>query len=142
MPTSASGAAKGSVRLWLRLEGLTVLALAAYVYARGDHSWGLFAALFLAPDLGFAGYLAGPRIGATVYNALHSYVGPLALATLSIAMDRSPAVALVWTAHIGFDRLMGYGLKYPTGFGDTHLGPIGRSRSESAGASSSSSAAS
>ncbi len=129
--TSASGAAKGSVRLWLRLEGLSVLAIAAYLYARGGYSWILFAALFLVPDLSFAGYLAGPRIGAAVYNALHSYVGPVALAVVSFVVGRDPAVALIWAAHIGFDRLMGYGLKYPTGFGDTHLGTIGRSRTPS-----------
>ena len=132
MSTSVSGAAKGSVRLWLRLEGLAVLALAAYLYARGGHSWVLFAALVLVPDLSFAGYLAGPRAGAAVYNALHSYIGPLALAVALLATDHSPAVALIWAAHIGFDRLMGYGLKYPTGFGDTHLGAIGRSRTERA----------
>src|SRR5688572_16742267 len=76
----AIGAVAKPVRTWLRLEGAAVLVVAVVLYARGDHSWGLFALLFLAPDLGFAGYLAGPRIGAIVYNALHSYVGPLALA--------------------------------------------------------------
>jgi hypothetical protein len=128
MTNSESGAVTGSVRLWLRFEGLAVLALAAYLYARGGYSWVLFAVLFLAPDLSFAGYLAGPRVGAAVYNVVHSYVGPAALVVLSIVGGRSPAVALIWAAHIGFDRLLGYGLKYPTSFGDTHLGAIGRSR--------------
>jgi hypothetical protein len=31
------------------------------------------------------------------------------------------AVALIWFAHIGMDRTVGYGLKYPTSFKDTHL---------------------
>ena len=128
MTTFASGAAQGSVRLLLRLEGLAVLALATYLYARGGHSWILFAALFLVPDVSFAGYLAGPRVGAAAYNAVHTYVGPIALTMFSLVADRSPAVALIWAAHIGFDRLMGYGLKYPTAFGDTHLGAMGRSR--------------
>ncbi|MEJ0027488.1 MAG: DUF4260 family protein [Rhizomicrobium sp.] len=34
--------------------------------------WKQFAILFLAPDLSFAGYLAGPRFGAAAYNTLHS----------------------------------------------------------------------
>ena len=126
MVPHTAGAATGSVRIWLRLEGLAALALAVYLYARGGHAWSLFAALFLAPDLSFLAYLAGPRAGAAGYNLLHSHVGPLALAAALLAAGRPPAVALVWAAHIGFDRLLGYGLKYPSGFGDTHLGAIGR----------------
>lgn len=122
----SSGAVAGSVRLWLRLEGLAVAAIGVYLYARGDHSWLLFAALFLAPDVSFAAYLGGPRIGALGYNLLHSYVGPLALAAISLGSGWSPAVALIWTTHIGFDRMLGYGLKYPAAFRDTHLGVIGR----------------
>lgn len=129
-----TGAVSGSVRVWLRLEGLAALTAAAYLYARGGHSWPLFAALFLAPDLSFAAYLAGPRVGAAVYNALHSYIGPLALAVGLLAVGGSPAVALIWAAHIGFDRVLGYGLKYPTNFGDTHLGTIGGRPPESRGA--------
>ena len=125
----SSGAATGSVRLWLRLEGLAVVAVGAYLYARGGYSWTLFAALFLVPDLSFAAYLAGPRVGAFGYNVLHSYAGPLALAAVSLAAGWSPAFALIWTVHIGFDRMLGYGLKYPAAFGDTHLGVIGRGRS-------------
>ena len=30
-------------------------------------------------------------------------------------------VALIWTAHIGFDRMLGYGLKDVSGFKKTHL---------------------
>lgn len=124
----SAGAVEGSVRVWLRAEGLAVLAVAAALYARGGHGWGMFALLFLAPDLAFAGYLAGPRVGAAAYNALHSYVAPAALALAGLAMDAPLAagIACVWAAHVGFDRAMGYGLKYPSGFGDTHLGRIGR----------------
>jgi hypothetical protein len=126
---TSPGSVTGAVRVWLRLEGLAALALAVALYARGEHSWGLFAALFLAPDLTFLAYLAGPRVGAAAYNALHSYVGPLALAGALLAAGRPLAVALIWAAHVGVDRELGYGLKYPTGFGDTHLGRIGRAPS-------------
>jgi hypothetical protein len=133
MSPLTSGAVIGSVRTWLRAEGLAALAVALLLYMRGDYSWRLFALLFLAPDLSLAGYLAGPRVGAAIYNALHSYVGPLVLAVVLLATGRSAAVPLIWAAHIGFDRLLGYGLKYPSGFGDTHLGAIGRARAPSAG---------
>lgn len=122
----ADGAARGGVRLLLRLEGLAVLGLALYLYARGGHSWGLLAALFLVPDLSLVAYLAGPRAGAAAYDTMHSYVGPVVVASFAMATGRPPVLALVWAAHIGFDRALGYGLKYATGFGSTHLGAIGR----------------
>ena len=124
MPLSVSTPVTGAPRLWLRLEGLAVLLLALLLWARGGHSWGLLALLFLAPDLSFAGYLAGPRVGAAVYNAAHSYLGPIAAAALALLTGRPPVVALIWAAHVGFDRMLGYGLKYPTGFADTHLGRL------------------
>lgn len=123
------GAARG-VRAMLRLEGAVLSALAVALYVRSGASWPLFAALFLLPDLAFAGYLAGPRIGAVAYNALHSTIGPLLLAAGAqmLAPSLYP-VALIWLAHIGVDRALGYGLKYASGFGETHLGPIGKARS-------------
>jgi hypothetical protein len=126
MSSLSSGAAVGSVRAWLRTEGLAALVLALFLYTRGGYSWRLFAVLILAPDLSFAGYLAGARLGAATYNTLHSYVGPLVLAVVLLAAGRPADLPLIWAAHIGFDRLVGYGLKYPSGFGDTHLGAIGR----------------
>lgn len=120
------GAVYGPVRLWLRVEGVAVLLLATYLYAREGASWLVFAALFFVPDVSFAAYLAGPRVGATLYNLAHSYAGPGVLAAVSLATGTVLTVPLVWAAHIGFDRALGYGLKYPTSFGDTHLGSIGR----------------
>jgi hypothetical protein len=125
---AALGPPAGSVRRWLRLEGLAVLAASALAYRHLDASWVRFAVLFLAPDLSMLGYLAGPRAGAALYNAAHSYVGPLVALTAALGASRPELVALglIWTAHIGFDRMLGYGLKLPTGFQDTHLGRIGR----------------
>jgi hypothetical protein len=116
----------GGVRVWLRLEGAAVLALSLYLYARGGHSWGLFALLILAPDLAMAGYLAGPRVGALVYNLAHVYVGPILLAIVWMSLGRPPVPSIIWAAHIGLDRMLGYGLKYPSAFGDTHLGAVGK----------------
>ena len=37
------------------------------------------------------------------------------------------AVGTIWFVHLGADRALGYGLKYATGFGDTHLNGSSRS---------------
>jgi hypothetical protein len=121
----SGGAVHSSVRIWLRLEGLMALFLATCFYAHEGGSWLVYAALFFAPDVSFAGYIARPAIGAALYNLAHSYVGPLMLAATSLTAGSELTLALVWAAHIGFDRALGYGLKYPTAFGDTHLGRIG-----------------
>ena len=81
-----SGAARGGVRLWLRAEGLTVFILSVWLYVRLDAGWPLFAWLCLVPDVSFAGYLAGHRVGSIVYNVAHSYVLPLQLALFAGAI--------------------------------------------------------
>jgi hypothetical protein len=122
-----SGAVTGGVRTLLRLEGLTLFAGMILLYAIGGGSWWLFVILFLAPDLSFAAYLAGPKVGAIVYNGAHGYLGPMALMAAGFGMNRPLAlsIAMIWLAHIGMDRALGYGLKYFGGFGFTHLGRIG-----------------
>ncbi len=117
-------AVSGVPRLVLRLEGLAVLAAALIAYRALGESWYLFAALFLVPDLGMAGYLAGPRAGAPAYNVVHSYVAPAALSALmaSGVLPVHWGICVLWIAHIGFDRALGYGLKFGTAFRDTHLG--------------------
>jgi hypothetical protein len=110
-------------RLLLHAEGLALFGAALVVYLHRDYSLTLALVLFLAPDLSFAGYLAGPRIGSYVYNALHTTVGPVVLGTVGLVADESVpiAIAIIWLGHIGFDRALGYGLKYVTAFKDTHL---------------------
>ncbi len=118
----------GGPKLLLRLEGLALAGAAVTLYAHSGFSWWLFALLLLAPDLSFLGYLAGPRTGAAAYNAFHTTLAPIALGLVSAPLD-SPialAIALIWLAHIGLDRGLGYGLKYGAGFGFTHLGRVGK----------------
>lgn len=122
----AGGHATGQPRRWLRAEGLLTLCVAIALYGRSDASWMLFGLLFLAPDLSFLGYVAGPRFGAVLYNVLHSHVGPLATSLIFLLLHEPVTIPLIWFAHIGFDRALGYGLKYPTAFQDTHLGMIGK----------------
>ncbi len=121
----------GGVRIWLRAEGAAAFTIATVLFASAGYSWLAFALLFFTPDLSLIGYTAGPRRGAVIYNVAHSYVGPLLVATVLYLSDRPVAVPLIWAAHIGFDRLLGYGLKLPTAFADTHLGRIGGARGSS-----------
>jgi hypothetical protein len=118
----------GGVRWVLQVEGLALLAVATAAYAKQGFGWGWFALFFLAPDLTFAAYFLGPRWGAAAYNAAHSTIGPLILAGAALFLGSGPLgmAALIGLAHVGFDRMLGYGLKYETGFGDTHLGRKGR----------------
>lgn len=110
----------------LRLEGALLFALCTLFYARADASWWLFALLFFSPDLAMLGYLASPRIGALCYNLAHTEALPAALLGYGLlnAQPLLVALALIWLGHIGFDRLVGYGLKYTSAFQDTHLGRV------------------
>ena len=112
----------------IRLEWAIVAVATVVFYASVGVSWWLFGLLILAPDLSMLGYLAGPRVGAIAYNALHILVVPvlLLLAGHMSGNAAAMAVALIWIAHIAIDRALGYGLKLSTGFQDTHLGRIGR----------------
>lgn len=108
----------------LRLEGLVVFLAALSAYAMLGGSWWLFVLLFLTPDAFMVGYVWGPRVGAWVYNVGHTYLWPVLVG--GFAVWTGPpillgAVALIWTAHIGLDRALGYGLKNPTAFQDTHV---------------------
>ncbi len=107
----------------LRLEGFAIGLAAIFAYANLEQSWTIFAILFLAPDLAMLGYAFGPRVGAIAYNALHSYIGPAAVGTISWFVCWSEAFALVtiWIAHISLDRAIGYGLKHRSSFKATHL---------------------
>lgn len=107
----------------LRLEGAVVAAAAIALYAYVDGSWWLFLALALVPDLSMLGYIAGPAVGAVAYDLVHTYALPVVLAAVGVLADAELAVqvGLVWITHIGIDRLLGYGLKYPSGFKNTHL---------------------
>jgi Domain of unknown function (DUF4260) len=109
--------------LLLHIEELAILTCVIMLYRHLHFSWLLFAILFLTPDLFMLGYLLNVRIGAALYNFAHTLFLPLSLFVIGWTLHRSTAsaVALIWISHIALDRLLGFGLKYPTQFKDTHL---------------------
>lgn len=130
MAALMQGHVTGAPNLLLRLEGVLLGGLSVWLFARTGVSWWLFAGLILAPDLAMLGYLSGPRLGSAIYNAAHSLIGPALLGVAATAAGSTMmlAMALIWAAHVEFDRALGYGLKYATRFADTHLGVIGPAR--------------
>ncbi|MGB6199758.1 MAG: DUF4260 domain-containing protein [Candidatus Acidiferrales bacterium] len=107
----------------LRVEGAIALILSVFLYRHLGGRWTPFAILLLAPDLSLVGYAWTVRFGAALYNTIHTYTGPLLLAGFAAYSARPVWLlcALIWIAHIGMDRVLGFGLKYPTRFQDTHL---------------------
>lgn len=114
----------------LRVEGFVVFATAVVAFQFTGGNWWLFLVLILAPDLAMLGALAGQRVGAWSYNLAHTYSVPLVLGGLGWFSDVPwlLPVALIWAAHIGIDRALGYGLKYPALDHATHLGWIGKAK--------------
>jgi hypothetical protein len=111
----------------LRIEEACLLAASLAFYEHMHFSWLLFGVLFLAPDLFMLGYLANPRVGAVAYNLGHVVFVPLGVFALGYGLRKPElmAIGIIWFSHIAFDRLLGYGLKYPGGFKDTHLHHVG-----------------
>ncbi|KAK5065239.1 hypothetical protein LTR84_001077 [Exophiala bonariae] len=144
-----SHSSNGTVKTWplalLRLEGAAIFGATIYAYRQTGGSWLTFGAWLLLPDLGMAGYLANTRVGAALYNAVHTETPGILMLCAAWVVQRgeqsggsgpgSPGgagnlglglarVALTWLAHVGMDRMLGFGLKYATGFGHTHLGVL------------------
>jgi hypothetical protein len=116
--------------LLLRMEALLLLIVSLYLYFWLGGSWLLLLVLLLVPDLSMLGYAAGPHVGAVTYNLFHSYPLPATLGLIGLLSSSPLAIllALIWLAHIELDRVLGYGLKFPTSFHHTHLGDLGREK--------------
>lgn len=128
--TGTPGFPPNSVARQLRLEGVAGLAAAVSAYWFVGGNWWLFAVLLLAPDLAFFGYAAGEKAGAKIYNLVHTYTAPAILGAIGWfgGVPLLMQLGLIWAAHIGMDRALGYGLKYPGLSGQTHLGPMGKAK--------------
>jgi Domain of unknown function (DUF4260) len=110
----------------LAYAGLSIILVAALavVMAMTDTPWWLVVVFLLGPDIAlFAGIGSGLEKGqlhpraVPLYNALHRYWGPAALALASLVLpDGWLAAALAWAVHVSVDRAVGYGLRTPEGF--------------------------
>ena len=125
-----AGMTLGAVRTWLRLEGLAAFGAGIALYAVSGGEWLFLIPLLLFPDISAAGYLAGARVGTFTYNLVHNWAPGFVALGLGL-WSGNPTIQLVAAiliAHVGMDRAVGYGLKLPTSFQDTHLGRMGRPR--------------
>ena len=110
-------------RFVLHADGAAIALVAVLLYQELGVAWWVFAAGFLVPDLSLLAYLGSVRLGAKVYNATHSYLGGSATFGVGLLLENVPlmTVGLIWVAHVGIDRAIGFGLKYPDDFRRTHL---------------------
>ena len=128
MTAATNGHVEGAPRRWLQIEGAAALIAGLWIYGTLGANWLLAVPLLLLPDISMVGYLRDPRLGAVTYNVVHNWAVGLAALAAGWLLSRVPLelAGAILIAHVGGDRLLGYGLKYPTAFGDTHLGHIGR----------------
>jgi len=112
----------------IKMEELAILVACIFLlYQLPLHlSWWLYLILFFSPDIGMLGYLLSPRIGAFTYNLTHHKAVSIAIIALGIFManDLIKLIGLIMLAHSAFDRVLGYGLKYPDNFKHTSLGNL------------------
>ncbi|KXG09469.1 hypothetical protein AT864_02188 [Anoxybacillus sp. P3H1B] len=113
-------------KILLQLEGAAILLLSLYFYSYNQFSWLLFFVLLFVPDISMIGYLFNNKVGAVLYNLFHTYSLPIGAVILGVLLSSEVVleIGLIWSAHIGMDRMIGYGLKYPTHFKDTHLNRV------------------
>ncbi len=112
--------------IYLRLEAGFVFLASLYLYLHLHFHLLWFIVFLLSVDVFMVGYLKSNGLGAKCYNFGHSYIVPAILAVIGVSSSTRLWVAagIIWVAHISMDRALGYGLKFPTGFKDTHLGHI------------------
>ncbi|MEO8085639.1 MAG: DUF4260 domain-containing protein [Bacteroidota bacterium] len=113
-----------------KLEEAAMLLMGCFAYSQMDKPWWVFFALFLAPDAGMLGYLLNPKTGSITYNFFH-HKGIAVLCWVGGIIFNSPNLqiaGIILFAHSSFDRILGYGLKYPDSFQHTHLGMIGQNK--------------
>jgi len=113
-------------KIILHMEGSIVFALCIYFYFSLGFSWITFLVFLFTPDISALAYLKNNKVGSTVYNLFHTYCLPMALLLYGVVANNDIVLmmSLIWIAHIGMDRMFGYGLKYPTKFQDTHLNRV------------------
>jgi hypothetical protein len=114
--------------VYQRLEGAAIFVAATAIYFHSHLSWILYVLLLFSFDIFMIGYAFNSRVGALLYNIGHSMIIPALLSVVFLFHGNNVILGLacLWFAHIGIDRAAGYGLKFSSGFQDTHLGKIGK----------------
>ena len=114
----------------LKFEQLAILLLSIYLFSLLDFDWWWYLVLFLAPDIGFLGYLINTKTGAFTYNILHHKGIAIIIYFLGVYLNNQAFqfIGLLLFGHAAFDRMLGYGLKYNDSFNNTHLGTIGKKK--------------
>jgi len=121
----------GKPKYWLRLDGLILFVATIFLFAGEHQKWWIYPVLLFVPDIFMLGYIKDTKFGAFFYNAGHSYFLPCVVVYFGWVQHHpfSIAIGLIWLGHVGWDRFFGYGLKYDSGFKDTHLGNLNKSKS-------------
>jgi hypothetical protein len=121
--TAVAGTVVGAPRVWLLLEGMTLLVGSLVAFSITHQSWWLALSVILVPDVFAAGYAFGTRLGAHLYNVAHATPLPALLVGIGWWQDHPLVLAIgtIWLGHIGMDRMLTFGLKYPDSFQHTHL---------------------
>lgn len=124
------GSVIGAPKVVLRLEGAVLFGASIALFAVQGQQWWLYPVLLLVPDIFMLGYLRNTKLGAITYNLGHSYPAAAAVTALGfvLASPMTIAIGAIWFGHIGWDRMLGYGLKYGTSFKHTHLGDLEKSK--------------
>ena len=120
--------AEVNMKTMIRFEELGLFLFSIYLYSSLPFPWWYFPLLLFAPDLSMAGYAAGPRLGAIIYNIIHHRALALLLYVVGLlgAVPILSLAGIILFAHSSLDRALGYGLKFPDAFTNTHLGRTGR----------------
>lgn len=112
----------------LKIEELAQVILGIFLFSKLEYAWWWFPVLLLTPDIGMIGYLFNTKIGAFTYNAFHHKAIAIILGLSGFYLNNSLLILIgvILFSHASFDRVFGYGLKYPDSFKNTHLGSIGK----------------
>lgn len=126
--TNVTSQDERNMRYYLMAEGVGIFAVATGLYFHWGGTWLVYALLFFAPDLAFLGYAVSTRVGSVAYNITHhqGLAGLCIVVGMIAGMNTVIHAGCIMLAHSAFDRMLGYGLKYPDAFKHTHLGWIGR----------------
>ncbi|RDC56435.1 DUF4260 family protein [Pedobacter chinensis] len=110
----------------LKLEEIAMFLFCIFLFSKLNFAWWWFPALLLLPDIGMIGYVVNQKVGAFTYNFTHHRLIATIIAFYAITYgyDGWKLIAIILFAHISFDRMLGYGLKYNDHFQNTHLGTI------------------